>query len=209
MKHFATACLGLAALVSDGCTRSGTAERRAPETASTASGRAETKVGSSSMSNGPERSAPAIPAPHGRNPIASRCSPTKSCDTLQVYHEELVEFVTGLRQAVLKNSPEEVARFMRYPLGVQAPAGMSPESEQEFVRQYNTIVTPCVRASLLRLDAERIHQTRYGRESEDGILMFLWAPVGGPWQVDSIGNVWCDKSPWHTSPSQSGQPRGQ
>ncbi len=126
-------------------------------------------------------------------PAASASSGPRVRDVRTVFHTELVAFVERLHAAVRDDKHEEVAALVHFPLTVQSP-GPAILDRQEFLARYGVVLTSCVKRSILALDAERIDWTRYGFESIDRVLMLGWLEPSGPWQIESIGNIWCDQA---------------
>ena len=120
-------------------------------------------------------------------------------DPRQAHRRELVEFIARFQQAVRLDRRSEVAKFLGYPFMAQKPQ-FGIANEDEFVSHYETIVDPCVKAAIFRMSADGIKWTREGLESKDSVLTVYFNQPDGPWEVESIGNDWCNQSRSTTTP---------
>lgn len=81
---------------------------------------------------------------HAQGPSRSECVKVglKSCETLKV-------FVAGLRKAVAENDKAAVAAMIEYPIEIQLGNGLEITDKDQFVKNYDTIMTKAVRDAIL------------------------------------------------------------
>ncbi|MBI4958345.1 MAG: hypothetical protein HY915_02490 [Desulfovibrio sp.] len=79
-----------------------------------------------------------------QGPSRSECARVglKSCEALKV-------FVASLRKAVAENDKAAVAAMIEYPIEIQLKNGLEIKDKDQFVKNYDTIMTKAVRDAIL------------------------------------------------------------
>jgi hypothetical protein len=87
--------------------------------------------------------------------------------------DELTHFATVLQAAVRRNDPEQVAKYVSFPLRINNASGQSRTlTRAKFRVQYGKVFTPDVKAAVMRQDTDSLHQSWRGTMFGNGVV---WA----------------------------------